>query len=133
MAALTEQERARIPEEDFAVPHKRVLPIHDSEHARLAWDMLDTTHGLTHGEREDARHRIMRALHRHGVRFARGVEESAVRQLTHDGGADGSGVRALEASVVDEAGHVVEVTIVRPGVSQNGYVYAESVLREATP
>jgi hypothetical protein len=39
---------------------------------------------------------------------------------------------ALEAVVVDDlaGGHVVEVTIARPGVSQNGYIYSESVLRE---
>lgn len=39
----------------------------------------------------------------------------------------------LEAAIVDEPGHVVEVTIARPGISQNGYVYTEEVLRAATP
>src|SRR5437016_788088 len=116
MASLTEQERARIPDEDFAVPHRRVLPIHDAEHARLAWDMLDRTHGLSQSDRETARHRIMRALHRHGVKFARGVEESAQRQLTplgwgSGGGGSGEPIQALEAVIVDEPGHVVEVTI----------------------
>ena len=39
----------------------------------------------------------------------------------------------LEARVVDEPGHVVEVTIARPGTSMNGYVYSEGVLRAAVP
>jgi hypothetical protein len=131
VAALTEEQRARLSDSDFAVPHKRALPIHDAEHAKLAWDMLSRTEGLTSDEREDARHRIVRALHRHGVKFAQGVEESGARQLTGYFGGDESSTRALEAKVVDEAQRVVEVTIVRPGVSDNGYVYAESVLREA--
>src|SRR5207244_12559552 len=103
MAILSESERSHLADADFAVPEKRVLPIHDSEHARLAWDMLDRTHGLSQGEREDARHRIMRALHRHGVKFADGVEESARRQLTGYFGGDTSSTRALEATIVDEA------------------------------
>jgi hypothetical protein len=127
-AELSEAERSRLPAEDFAVPHKRMLPIHDLHHARLAWDMLDRTHGLEHYEREDARHRIARALHRMGHTFGEGTEAEARRQL-----ADGEGGRALEAVVIDEANHVVEVTIARPGTSQNGYIYSESVLREATP
>src|SRR5713226_5749528 len=81
-AALTEQERARLPNEDFAVPHKRLLPIHDATHARLAWDMLDKTGGLDHYERQDARTAIMRALHRHGVGFGHQVQEESRRQLT---------------------------------------------------
>jgi hypothetical protein len=133
LAALTEEQRARLADSDFAVPHKRALPIHDAEHAKLAWDMLSRTEGLTADEREDARHRIVRALHRHGVKFAQGVEESGARQLTGYFGGDESSTRALEARIVDETQHVVEVTVVRPGVSDNGYVYAESVLREAVP
>ena len=70
MAILSEEQRSQLADADFAVPEKRKLPIHDEEHARLAWDMLDRTHGLSPGERDSARHRIMAALHRHGVRFS---------------------------------------------------------------
>ncbi len=127
VAVLTEAERAKLRDEEFAVPSKRLLPIHDATHAKLAWDMLDRTHGLTPAEREEARHRIMRALHRHGVRFGASVVEEEEKVVS------GEGARALEALVVDEVEHVVEVTIVRPGVSENGYLYGDSVLREATP
>jgi hypothetical protein len=138
-ATLTEHERSLLPDAEFAVPEKRVLPIHDESHARLAWDMLDRTGGLEDGERRDARHRIARALHRFGVKLGHGVEEEAHRQL-NVGGFSSTGAaagqvadRALEAVVVDETHRLVEVTIARPGVSENGYVYSDSVLREATP
>ncbi|HVA86709.1 MAG TPA: DUF6582 domain-containing protein [Candidatus Saccharimonadales bacterium] len=70
MAILTEAERHRLADSDFAVPGKRKLPIHDEEHARLAWDELDRTEGLTPFEREEGRDRIIRALHRHGVKLS---------------------------------------------------------------
>ena len=121
VAILTEEQRHRLSDEDFAVPGKRQLPLHDAEHARLAWDELDRTEGLTPYEREEARARIIRALHRHGVKFGRAMQESEQRTMAG----------AQEATVADEAGHVVEVTIARPGVSNNGYVYTPAVLADA--
>jgi hypothetical protein len=47
---LTDEQRAQLADSDFAVPGKRKLPLHDEEHARLAWDMLDRTHGLSPSE-----------------------------------------------------------------------------------
>jgi hypothetical protein len=136
MAALTEEERGKLGAEDFAVPHKRMLPIHDEGHARQAWNELDRTGGLDTFEKEEARHRIVRALHRFGVSFP-GVEEER-RSLTEGGDPEGKRLadagHTLEAVIIEDAqgGHVVEVTIARPGVSQNGYIYSESVLREGT-
>src|SRR5579885_2175537 len=123
VAILTEAERHRLVDEDFAVPSKRKLPIHDAEHARLAWDELDRTEGLTPYEREEARTRIISALHRHGVKFGSSMSEAheAVMGETQ------------EATIADEAGHVVEVTIARPGVSRNGYQYTEAVLKWVAP
>ncbi len=123
MAILTEAERHRLVDEDFAVPSKRKLPIHDAEHARLAWDELDRTEGLTPYEREEARARIIRALHRLGVKFGRTMQEAEQRIIGH----------AQEATIVDEGAHVVEVTIARPGVSNNGYIYTDAVLEAAAP
>ena len=56
-----ERERSMIPAEDFAVPQKRLLPMHTEQHARSSWDQLDSTNGLEEHERQDARHRIARA------------------------------------------------------------------------
>lgn len=123
MAILTEAERHRLVDQDFAVPGKRKLPIHDAEHARLAWDELDRTEGLSPYEREEARTRIIGALHRHGVKFGSAMSEARESVMGE----------TQEAVVADEAGHLVEVTIARPGVSQNGYQYTESVLREVAP
>lgn len=123
MAILTEAERHRLVDDDFAVPSKRKLPIHDEEHARLAWNELDRTEGLTPYEREEARARIIRALHRLGVKFGKTMQEAEQRVMGH----------AQEASVVDEGGHVVEVTIARSGVSNNGYIYTDAVLEAAAP
>jgi hypothetical protein len=55
---LTKEQRNGLPPEMFAVPGKRKLPIHDDEHTRLAWDMVDNTKGLTDAERVEARRRI---------------------------------------------------------------------------
>lgn len=123
MTILSEAERHRLLDDDFAVPSKRKLPIHDAEHARLAWDELDRTEGLTPYEREEARSRIIRALHRHGVKFGRAMQEAEQRVLG----------TSQEATVTDEAGHVIEVTIARPGVSNNGYLYTPGVLKDAAP
>lgn len=56
--SLTKEQRDALPDEHFAVPGKRKLPIHDETHTRLAWDMLDKTKGLTPEERSIARSRI---------------------------------------------------------------------------
>lgn len=141
MAVLTAEERGKLADSDFAVPSKRLLPLHDEAHARQAWNELDATHGLDEYEREEARHRIMRALHRHGVRFrSRGggagtsdvtSSDEAREAVTEDSGV--VVVDVVEAAIADEGARVVEVTIVRPGVSQNGYHYTEGVLRASVP
>lgn len=65
--ALSKEQRDRLKETDFAVPSKRVLPIHDAEHAKLAWTQVGRTQGLTPGERTMARTRIMRRAKQFGV------------------------------------------------------------------
>lgn len=57
---LTKQQRDALPAEHFAVPGKRKLPIHDADHVRLAWDMVDRTQGLSDSERSAARAHILR-------------------------------------------------------------------------
>lgn len=65
--ALSKKARDALPDSDFAVPGKRELPISDSIHVALAWDMVDRTEGLTEGERKEARERIKRRAHELGI------------------------------------------------------------------
>lgn len=58
MASLDKTARDALPDSDFAVPGKRKLPMHDATHAKLAWDMIDRTEGLTGDERREARERV---------------------------------------------------------------------------
>ncbi|WP_042298965.1 DUF6582 domain-containing protein [Paraburkholderia kururiensis] len=67
MAKLGETRRDNMRGSDFAVPGKRLLPIHDEAHVRLAWDMVDRTEGLTRDERRTARERIIRRARELGI------------------------------------------------------------------
>lgn len=64
---LTKQQRNDLPADDFAVPGKRKLPMHDKEHASLAWDMVERTQGLSETERATARVRILRRAKELGI------------------------------------------------------------------
>lgn len=64
---LSKEDRDKLPDEHFAVPGKRKLPIPDATHTRLAWDMVDRTQGLTTEERSEARARIMRRAKELGI------------------------------------------------------------------
>jgi hypothetical protein len=59
IAKLDKKSRDALPDEHFAVPGKRKLPINDEHHTKLAWDMVDRTQGLTPEERSSARSRIL--------------------------------------------------------------------------
>ncbi|MGH8220896.1 MAG: DUF6582 domain-containing protein [Steroidobacteraceae bacterium] len=65
--ALSQKERDALPAEHFAVPGKRALPIPDEKHTRLAWDMVDRTHGLSDAERAEARKRILNRARELGI------------------------------------------------------------------
>jgi phage I-like protein len=58
-SALSAEERKALPDEMFAVPGKRELPMRDADHVELAWDMVDRTANLTDAERVEARKRIL--------------------------------------------------------------------------
>lgn len=67
MAKLDKSARDALPDNDFAVPGKRKLPMHDEHHVKLAWDMVDRTDGLSPEERSAARSHIMRRAKELGV------------------------------------------------------------------
>lgn len=57
------------PEErrDFALPSKKMFPMPDAEHVRLAWDMVSRAKGLTDEERAEARRNILKRAHELGI------------------------------------------------------------------
>jgi hypothetical protein len=55
---LTAEQRRELPDDAFAVPSKRALPIHDARHVRMAWSQVERTKDLTDDEKTEARHRI---------------------------------------------------------------------------
>ncbi|MHB0992710.1 MAG: DUF6582 domain-containing protein, partial [Burkholderiales bacterium] len=57
--ALTPEQRAALPDADFAVPGKRALPMPDPAHVKMAWSMLDHTKGLTEQDKSEGRRRIL--------------------------------------------------------------------------
>ncbi|AJY66949.1 MULTISPECIES: DUF6582 domain-containing protein [Burkholderia] len=65
--SLSKEERDKLPADQFAVPGKRKLPIHDAPHTRLAWDMVDRTQGLSDTERREARDNIRRRAKELGI------------------------------------------------------------------
>src|SRR5580692_7618796 len=67
MAKLTKGTRDALPAEDFAVPGKRALPMHDADHVRMGWDMVSKTKDLTPEERKEARTRLRERAKRFGI------------------------------------------------------------------
>ncbi len=65
--ALSREARDALPEDAFAVPGKRRLPITDVRHAKMAWSQIENISGLTDSERTDARLNIVAKAHDLGV------------------------------------------------------------------
>src|ERR1700745_2650196 len=53
--------------DDYAVPEKRALRIHDASAVRFAWDHVHATKGLTPDERKEARRRIVERAEQLGL------------------------------------------------------------------
>lgn len=58
-AKLDKKQREALPNELFAVPAKRKLPINDEHHTRGSWEMVDKAITLSDAERSEARRRIL--------------------------------------------------------------------------
>ena len=67
MAKLKAAERKKLPADKFALPGKRMFPIHDKEHIKLAWDMVTLAKGITDAERQTARRNILSAAKKAGI------------------------------------------------------------------
>lgn len=67
MTALTKEARDALPGTDFAVPGKRVLPIHDEPHIKMAWAQIADVRGLTDDEKKAARVLILAKCQKLGM------------------------------------------------------------------
>ena len=65
--ALDKAQRDALPDDDFAVPGKRALPMPDRDHVKMAWSMLNHTKGLTEAEKAEAKRRILHRAKEIGI------------------------------------------------------------------
>jgi hypothetical protein len=95
VVALTKEHRDSLPDDDFAVPETRDLPIHDQRHVRMAWSQVDRTGGLSQGQRTRARHRIIQRAHKMGIDTAGWVHAGAAPMV----------LEAMSLALPDVEGH----------------------------
>lgn len=67
MSPLTEAERDKLPDSEFAFPRERKEPIPDGEHVRDALARFDQVKGVSNAERDEAWRRILAAAKKYGV------------------------------------------------------------------
>lgn len=125
MGELSQKERDALPAHMFAVPGKRALPMYDAGHAKMAWDMVERTAGLTAEEKATARRRILARMKELGMDVTGYQAQEGVSLLA------GRVERVFESAGEGGPPRVVEVTIIRPGDSTNRMRYRPEVLREA--
>jgi hypothetical protein len=77
MSDLSEKERDKLPDSDFAFPKERKEPICDADHVRAALARFDQVEGVSDKERDEAFDRIKKAAKKHGVE----VNEKSWREL----------------------------------------------------
>lgn len=65
--AITKAEREAMPKSWFAFPDTLQGPMPDENHARLAWDMIERTKGVSDDERKAARRRVIARAKELGV------------------------------------------------------------------
>jgi hypothetical protein len=67
MSKLTDKDREKLPESDFAFPKERKEPLVDASHVRDAIARFDQVEGVTDKERDEAWKRIKKAAEKFGV------------------------------------------------------------------
>ncbi len=77
MSSLSEKQRDKLQESEFAFPKERKEPINDADHVRDALARFDQVQGVTNRERDEAFDRIKKAAKKFGV----DMEESDWREL----------------------------------------------------
>jgi len=82
LAQLTYRARKSLDADQFAVPEKRKLPIHDASHVRNALARFNQTKDLTPGEKESAMRRIRAAANKFGIEVSERHTASADANLS---------------------------------------------------
>lgn len=77
MSKLSEDERDRLPEREFAFPKQRKAPIEDAAHVRAAIARFNQVKDVSDQERDEAWGRILKAAGKHGV----DVQEKSWREI----------------------------------------------------
>jgi hypothetical protein len=77
MSKLSEKERDKLSDSEFAFPKERKEPINDAEHVREAVARFDQVEGVTNQERDEAFRRIQKAAKKFDV----DLDESDWREL----------------------------------------------------
>jgi hypothetical protein len=71
MGELTSKKRDRLPEETFAFPKERKLPLNDASHVRNAAARFNQVEGVSPTEKKTAKARIERAAKREDVKLSK--------------------------------------------------------------
>lgn len=82
MAHLSEKQREKLPDSDFAFPKERKEPISDAEHVRNAVARFDQVEGVSNKERDQAWDRIEKAAKKYDVH----LDEGGWRELFNSKG-----------------------------------------------
>ena len=77
MSELSEKQRDKLDEDQFAFPKKRKEPLNNASHVRNAMARFNQVEGVSDDERDEAWSRIKRAAKKHGVE----VNEKSWREL----------------------------------------------------
>jgi hypothetical protein len=77
MSELSEAQRDKLDEDQFAFPKERKEPLNDADHVRNAIARFDQVEGVSDEERDAAWKRIKKAADKHGVE----VHEKSWREL----------------------------------------------------
>lgn len=108
--SLTPEQRKALPESEFAVPGKRALPMHDRDHAKMAWSMLNNTKGLSDPEKAEAKRRILHRAKELGIDTSDWEAHQSARMDMQPAGENDGGLRAMRfeamaLEVPDTPGH----------------------------
>jgi hypothetical protein len=77
MSDLSEKQRDKLDEDQFAFPKERKEPLNNASHVRNAIARFDQVEGVSDSERDDAWKRIKKAADKYGVE----VNEKSWREL----------------------------------------------------
>lgn len=77
MSELSEKQRDKLDEDQFAFPKERKEPLNDADHVRNAMARFDQVEGVSDEERDEAWKRIKKAADKFGVE----VHEKSWREL----------------------------------------------------